>query len=834
MNQPIEPSPPPSAPETDWPGIVFAVLTFFWIVFISLAIHIPGWFVDQIMMIMGISWPAWAWPLLSLGHAFLLLLPLAPLALFWRPQPARAIFQTWTLAAIFVLLLAPARFAPVTAMMLVRALQITFTFIFLLLLLGLMFWRRNRAPAPENSRRTVIWLALLAVAPVSYPWLALGALGSLLDTLLALLAGLLFGLAAALILSRVLLPALRRTTLTAGRMVILGGFVAGALLLVMAAGFGFNGMQILLLISLSPLGWAAVALALYGNAASCNRFGLALFIGLATAVPLMFIDPAELQLILGGDEIIQWALYATLTGWLVGALVSLALLPFAALRQRAPAENLPWRTGATTDESPLPAAHRPLSSEEPPAARTRLALLLAAVVMAWVIGVLIYSQTGQPGLHGDRIFVIFKDQADLSTAVDIDDLTQRRRIVYQTLVSHADSSQAEIRQTLDRLNVPYTPYYLVNAIELDANPALRAWIALRPEVERVLDSPVLRPLPGTRTISTGQENGPTAPDWNLTLIKADQVWQEFGVTGAGVIIGQSDSGVEWGHPELAAQYRGGADDHHYNWFDPWYGSREPSDLGGHGTHTLGSILGRSTGVAPGATWFGCANLRRNLANPALYLDCMQFMLAPFPLGGDPFSDGDPARAADVLNNSWGCPEIEGCDPGALQAATAALRAAGIFVVASAGNEGPACSSVSSPIALYDEVFSVGAIDRRGDLADFSSRGPVTADGSGRIKPDIVAPGVDVLSAFPGGTYSRADGTSMAGPHVAGVVALIWSANPTLRGDIVQTERILIETVQPYRGPLPDCGQTTGTPNNGVGYGIVDAYAAVQRALELGR
>jgi subtilisin family serine protease len=212
---------------------------------------------------------------------------------------------------------------------------------------------------------------------------------------------------------------------------------------------------------------------------------------------------------------------------------------------------------------------------------------------------------------------------------------------------------------------------------------------------------------------------------------------------------------------------------------------------------------------------------------------MQFMLAPYPYGGDPFQDGDPTRSAHVLNNSWGCPEQEGCDANALLPAVKALRAAGIFVVASAGNDGPACETIQHPIALYDEVFSVGAIDQSGNLASFSSLGPVTADGSGRLKPDIVAPGVDVLSSFPNGTYEYLPGTSMAGPHVAGVVALVWSANPALVGDIERTEEILRSTARPYTGTLPSC-ITDGPqqPNNGAGYGIVDAYAAVQLAQSL--
>jgi len=367
--------------------------------------------------------------------------------------------------------------------------------------------------------------------------------------------------------------------------------------------------------------------------------------------------------------------------------------------------------------------------------------------------------------------------------------------------------------------------------EVEGGPLHRWWLESRPEVERVLDSPVLRPIPAPAEETVGsQESAPTTPEWNLTQIRADQVWNEFGITGEGILVGQSDSGVQGNHPEFAQQYRGRKEGHDYNWFDPWNHSTQPTDIGGHGTHTLGSILGKNVGVAPGAEWIGCTNLARNLANPALYLDCMQFMLAPFPLGGDAFQDGDPLRGAHVLNNSWGCPIEEGCDANALLPAVRGLRAAGVFVVASAGNEGSACSTVASPIALYDESFSVGAVDIERELADFSSRGPVTADESGRIKPDIVAPGVNVLSAYPNSSYEYNDGTSMAGPHIVGVVALIWSANPSLIGEIERTEQILTETTQPATGAPEECGDATATPNNGVGYGLVDAYAAVERAL----
>jgi len=176
--------------------------------------------------------------------------------------------------------------------------------------------------------------------------------------------------------------------------------------------------------------------------------------------------------------------------------------------------------------------------------------------------------------------------------------------------------------------------------------------------------------------------------------------------------------------------------------------------------------------------------------------------------------------------------MEGCDATSLLPATLALRAAGIFVAVSAGNSGPRCGSVADPPAIYDGTFSVGAVNERGDVTEFSSRGPATVAGRTLVKPDIVAPGEDVLSAYPGGGYTEVSGTSMAGPHVAGVVALMWSAQPRLVGDIDRTEEILTSTARPYRGSQSAGCFEGSVPNNGFGYGVLDAYAAVKAAIEM--
>jgi len=201
----------------------------------------------------------------------------------------------------------------------------------------------------------------------------------------------------------------------------------------------------------------------------------------------------------------------------------------------------------------------------------------------------------------------------------------------------------------------------------------------------------------------------------------------------------------------------------------------------------------------------------------------------------------------VINNSWGCPDFEGCLPNTLEPAVEALRAAGIMMVVSAGNEGPACTTVTDPPAHYDASFSVGATSNTGIIVGFSSRGPV----GDLVKPDVSAPGEWVRSSVPGGDYGYAGGTSMAGPHVAGLVALLWSAKPTLIGDIDATEEVICQTAvsKPvdnlctiedavpegtFSSLLSDsvcaCGDLVGVPNNVYGCGFIDAGAAVRAAL----
>ncbi|MCX8104000.1 MAG: S8 family serine peptidase [Candidatus Bipolaricaulota bacterium] len=367
----------------------------------------------------------------------------------------------------------------------------------------------------------------------------------------------------------------------------------------------------------------------------------------------------------------------------------------------------------------------------------------------------------------------------------------------------------------------------------DAN-LVRA-LAARDDVARIELNPRVKALSPSYELEQAQQT--TYIPWNLTLINADKVW-ELGITGKGVIVAGADTGVDWLHPALINQYRGysGEDeiaDHNYNWFDTVESSPEPIDPSAHGTLTLGVVVGTEehlrTGVAFESQWIACRNMDFDgYGTPERYIGCMEFFLAPFPLGGDPMTQGDPSKAPQVINNSWGCPPHEGCEPDTLKEAVERVRAGGMLFVAAAGNEGPSCSSINDPPAIYEAAFTVGATTRDDTIARFSSRGPVTLWGTEQIEPDVSAPGVSIRGPVPGGSYLSVGGTSLAAPHVAGIAALMLSAAPHLKGRVEVLEELIRQTAIPKAG---DCGGDR--PNNSFGWGRVDALAAVKAALEAG-
>ncbi|MET8266029.1 S8 family serine peptidase [Micromonospora arida] len=840
-----------------WP-VVAAVLVGCWTVAVTVGTQTGGWLTDQVLLSFGRDRLGWLWPVLGLATVVLAGTPALLLAVLPRSGAVRATGRAWLIGALALGVLTLLRVVPpVHHEAYLAALAGAAVLSALAVRWSARRWAYpglvgsvggpaptgdgdatrpeatgngdatrpeatrdgdatrpaatgNSEPVGRRGRRTgpVPLLAVAAGLALLLPWAWLGALGGLLETVLALLAAAALGVLAATLLDAPFWSpfAVGRPPRPA-RLVLVGGLVAGVALLLLAAGTGQSGAQLPALLTLPPVGFALAALwaaawrpaADPAEAIRAGRTATGWLVGLAALGPLAFTDPEEISLLLVGTRDIPfWVATAAGVGLAVAVLVAIG---YAVLLAR-------------------------------PTARTpnRRVAAVAAVVLLVAFGVVDLGP-GQPGLYGERLFVVLRTQADLSdlpaAAPGRAGRDARAAEVYRRLVTTAEQSQGDLLRGLNRLRLDPVSYYLVNAIEVDGGPAVRAWLARRPEVARVLVSQRLRPLPAPAGQNRGSAPKPTGPEWNIRQIGADRVWSQLRVTGTGIVVGSSDSGVDGTHPALRAGFRGGDD----SWYDPWDDTQSPTDQGGHGTHTVGSAVGRDgIGVAPDAQWVGCVNLDRNLGSPAHYLDCLQFMLAPFPAGGDPFTDGRPERAPQVLTNSWGCPPIEGCDQRVLRPATAALDAAGIFVVAAAGNTGPWCASIDDPPAPYPDVLTVGAVDSQRRVAEFSSRGPVPG-GSG--KPDVLAPGVEVVSAMPGGTYAALDGTSMATPQVAGVVALMWSANPALVGDVTRTRQILRDTATAatptYRSDSPS--DACGAPSNVTGAGQVDAYAAVRAAQQ---
>jgi len=441
---------------------------------------------------------------------------------------------------------------------------------------------------------------------------------------------------------------------------------------------------------------------------------------------------------------------------------------------------------------------------------------------------------------GPTEFILFlSEQADLSAAAGRHSKAEKGRFVTETLRGQAARTQAPILALLEARRVEHSSYWIANMIWVRGDGRLLETLARRADVRHIAANPRVRtdlPIPPARAESP---EATSAIEWNITQVDADQVWG-LGYTGGGVVVGGQDTGYQWNHPALKGRYRGWdgvAAIHNHNWHDAIHSgggtcghdTSAPCDDNGHGTHTMGTMVGDDGGVnrigmAPGARWIGCRNMDQGVGTPATYAECFQWFVAPTDLAG---ANPDPALAPDVINNSWTCPPSEGCSPLALQTVVENTVAAGIVVVVSAGNSGSACSTVKDPPAIYAASLSVGATTSLDGIAPFSSRGPVTADGSNRLKPDVCAPGVSVRSSYTVNVYATLDGTSMAGPHVVGLVALILEARPDLRGHVEEI-RSLVELSAAPLTSTQDCGSVSGldVPNNTFGYGRIDALGSL--------
>lgn len=446
--------------------------------------------------------------------------------------------------------------------------------------------------------------------------------------------------------------------------------------------------------------------------------------------------------------------------------------------------------------------------------------------------------------------VVLSAQADVSQSRSLKGKEAKGSFVYAQLRQAAAQSQHDICQYLRQQQVVFRPYWVVNAIYVEGGTALVQELAKREEVAFITDN---HRYTYHKPIKGNQDNGRTmAVEWGVQRINADEVWN-LGYKGQGVVIGGQDTGYDWEHPALKNQYRGWdgtTANHNYNWHDAihqpdpahpdpnnpcGFNLNHPCDDDEHGTHTMGTMCGldgsNQIGVAPEAKWVGVRNMERGYGTLASYVESFEWFLAPTDTANQ---NPDPSKAPHVINNSWGCPPVEGCNPSnfaVMEMVVNNLRAAGVVVVVSAGNSGPNCNTVRDPAAIYASSFVVGATDVFDSITNFSSRGTVTVDSSNRWKPDVVAPGFFINSSVPGGGYQFLSGTSMAGPHVAGAVALLISANPALAGEVDSIEFLLKSTALQLT-TTESCGgeSNTAIPNNTYGHGRIDILKAVQAAL----
>ncbi|GAA0588382.1 bacillopeptidase F [Virgibacillus siamensis] len=404
----------------------------------------------------------------------------------------------------------------------------------------------------------------------------------------------------------------------------------------------------------------------------------------------------------------------------------------------------------------------------------------------------------------------------------------QRSAVISELKSTSLESQRNVKKFLQKQKKKgnadnIQSFHIVNGMAVTATKEVAKNVASFAEVEKILPNETRQLFNAVTKKAKTPDSGSDNVEWNVEQVRAPQVW-DMGIDGSGTVVASIDTGVQWNHPALKDNYRGydestGEVNHDFNWLDTTEGQAEPYDDLGHGTHTIGTMVGsepdgsNQVGVAPGAEFISVKAFTAAGGTDVDLLEAAEWILAPTDSEGNARAD----MAPDIVNNSWG--GGPGLDEWYRDVVTN-WRAAGILPVFSAGNTGlgnpGGPGSVAAP-ANYPESFAVGATDSNDELAGFSLLGPSPYD---EIKPDISSPGVGVRSSVPGSGYEGGwSGTSMAAPAVAGVAALMHQVDSGLTVD--EMEQVMMDTAI----PLTD-EEYPESPNNGYGYGLVNAYAAV--------
>jgi len=463
-----------------------------------------------------------------------------------------------------------------------------------------------------------------------------------------------------------------------------------------------------------------------------------------------------------------------------------------------------------------------------------LAVTAAGVLVSALPGTAAFAETDADALIADKVapdllaaieaegeaelWVRFEGAPDYNPAFAAASKTEKGTAAVAAAQDFAESSQKDVIGLLEEAGVEYDSFWASNTVRAVGDKDLLADLVLLPEVAAIIESPEYELI---EPVETGLD--PNAAEWGLDSINAPDVW-DMGYDGTGVVVASIDTGVDYDHPALVDQYRGNNGDgtfsHDYNFFDVANNCAgdAPCDTNGHGTHTMGTMVGddggaNQIGVAPGAEWIavnGCC------PSAAALISAGQWIAAPTKADG---TGADPSKAPDVVNNSWGT--TASVDDPFYEDIVNLWHASGIIPVVSLGNNGAnGCESAGSP-GLYPNVIGVGAYGSNGAIANFSARGPGR---DGQVKPDIAAPGVAVRSSLPGTGYGTNNGTSMAAPHVTGAIALMLSAAPALDGDYAGVYEAL--TGSAVATANNQCGGTDDL-NNVWGHGKLDVLAAVE-------
>ncbi len=432
-----------------------------------------------------------------------------------------------------------------------------------------------------------------------------------------------------------------------------------------------------------------------------------------------------------------------------------------------------------------------------------------------------------------RLIIYLRGQIDFSDAYRIEDRTERVQYVYDQLLQTAAQSDDLYNWLLSQGTQPRR-LLTANAIAATLNATQLETVLSFQQVARVeinKKAEIIQAEPAAWNWLQSPLNMPGVVDWNIAKIRADQVWTDFGIRGEGAVVGEIDTGVAFTHPALNTQYRGnqggGNFDHNYSWFDFVEGNPVPYDDVGHGTFGMGIVVGdgggiNQIGVAPGAQWIAVKALDAGGVGTYETLHAaLQWMLAPTDLED---LNPTPAMAPQVVLSMWGVPSYL-CDH-TFEADLVALRAANILPVFAPGAEEPACANMTAP-AIDPNAVTAGATDSNDNLAQFSPSGPSCFDGS--IKPDVVAPGVNIRSSLPDGSYDIWSGTSFSTAHLAGAAALLFSADPNISLD--QLEQTLFDSAV-CREQLECGGDPCPGPNNSYGYGRIDVFEAVSATISL--